>query len=1552
MSNNPYIGPRTFKEDERDRFYGREREANELLARVLSEQEIVFYAQSGAGKSSLVNTCLIPDLKKKSFEVLLGRVGGDAPAGLEVENIFVFNLLRSMSTSDVNVNTLANQNLSEFLVPTANVPPASEGRGSKRRALIIDQFEEIFSTHHEAWEKRTEFFEQLAQALEADPRLRVILVMREDYIASLDPYAGILPNQFRTRYYMQRLEQAAALKAVKEPVKGKDFSRPYEAGAAEKLVDDLRTIKVIKPDGTPDVGVGQFVEPLYLQVICYELWNNLPADGTTITRKNVDDAGDVSTSLGNYYARRVATIAQTENVYEGKIRKWFTDELISPTGIRNMVLQEPGETSANLENRVIRALSDLVRAEQRGASTFYELTHDRLVEPILANNKKWEKDESSSLENYYAERVKAVAELNHVGEGKIRKWFTGKLITPDGIRSMVLQEPGGKSGGLENDIIQALGDLLQIERHGGATFYVLTGDHLVKHIIANNQKWFDERGSPLKRQAALWRDQNENESWLLSDQALIEVEQWAREHQDELTSVEMEFLEACQKQQEQILAEREAQRRELEMAQKLADEQARFAQQQALANQRIRKALRTSTVIAGIASLLLVVAIALGIQSYQNQRTTQMQVLINASSVEFNKGKTDLATLLAYQALKTYGNDHGEVEEALANIAHPMQEKTSFQAPFIIPNANLGVNSIAFNPTDGGQTFASGYSDGSIYLVDVATRQSIGQTLTGHTSQVASVAFSPDGKTLASGSYDSTIILWDVASHQPIGQPLTGHTDWVNSIAFSPDGKTLASGGDTNDRTIILWDVATHQQIGQPLMGHTYNVTSVAFSPDGKTLASGGGYDSTIILWDVATHQAIGQPLIGQTSQVTSVAFSPDGKMLASGGGYDATIIVWDVANHQAIDQLLMDDASQVTSVAFSPDGKTLASGGVSQSKITLWDVATRQPIGDPVDALVSNDITAVNALSLTADADILAVTGSNLILWDAESDRRTIGELNDELDNPAYHLESVANLSPYAFSPDGNYRVDGGSNYVTVSETATGREVAQMRQGGSSVTAVAFSHDGNYVVSARNNQTILIWEAHNGKKIARINHERGGDVSSVAFSPDGTRIVIAYGDEKSTVEIWDIQSLQKILVISNGQLENLGYTVVSSNRFTGNQGGQNVTEQDENEQVGNPVADVLYSPDGLFILYRNGVVDHWDIWPSRAELKTYAEGVCGTCELRYDQRLEYELYTWPMSVPDYAGYIILILNLTCYGFCIRTIYRSVFAKSTNQNKMHDRSWKKLLFASAQGALLILFSLLTWVFVGFFELIFYPDTTRAPDETILWLLLFTLLLGLWAGGAYSHFTRLESGKWSRTKRSLMGMLSGFLGGLLAGFLGIVAFGYVVSGGDLSSIFSDSEFLIFVLIIGGTVGLMSLFGALIYIFWLYPWSEGKLSRKTIKDWLRGSPIKGRFQVWWVRGIVVVIVGTVLGFVLFYLDQGYLDADIAGIITIISLVLGAFGFMFYPHKSSYILTAILGGLGTFLWFPGLDSLPISLWFGLGSGFILSAIISRILHAVKKI
>jgi len=247
--------------------------------------------------------------------------------------------------------------------------------------------------------------------------------------------------------------------------------------------------------------------------------------------------------------------------------------------------------------------------------------------------------------------------------------------------------------------------------------------------------------------------------------------------------------------------------------------------------------------------------------------------------------------------------------------------------------------SVAFSPD--GRTLASGSRDQTIKLWDVASGRDL-RILVGHTDGVSSVAFNSDGRTLASGggnitnnitnNWGDTIKLWDVASGREL-RALSGHTSRVNSVAFSPDGSTLASG--SYDNAIKLWDVASGREL-RTLAGHKGWVESVAFSPDGRTLAS-GSEDNTIELWDVASGHKL-HTLADHTSVVDSVAFSPDGRTLAS-GSWDHAIKLWDVTSGREL-RTFAGHTDAVSSVAFSPDGRSILSGSADGS-VRVWDTAS-----------------------------------------------------------------------------------------------------------------------------------------------------------------------------------------------------------------------------------------------------------------------------------------------------------------------------------------------------------------------------------------------------------------------------------------------------------------------------------------------------------------------------------------------------------------------------------------------------------------------------------
>jgi serine/threonine protein kinase/WD40 repeat protein len=101
-----------------------------------------------------------------------------------------------------------------------------------------------------------------------------------------------------------------------------------------------------------------------------------------------------------------------------------------------------------------------------------------------------------------------------------------------------------------------------------------------------------------------------------------------------------------------------------------------------------------------------------------------------------------------------------------------------------------------------GKIVASGWSDGSIRLIDAASGAIVAQLSAGN-SAVAALAFSPDGSRLASGARDSSVSVWQVETARPLLQ-LDGLGNTVQSLAYSPDGTKLV--GNSASGELYTWD--------------------------------------------------------------------------------------------------------------------------------------------------------------------------------------------------------------------------------------------------------------------------------------------------------------------------------------------------------------------------------------------------------------------------------------------------------------------------------------------------------------------------------------------------------------------------------------------------------------------------------------------------------------------------------------------------------------------------------------------------------------------------
>jgi YVTN family beta-propeller protein len=109
-----------------------------------------------------------------------------------------------------------------------------------------------------------------------------------------------------------------------------------------------------------------------------------------ITEEYLKGFADVNNALTEFYLDVISDAAKQTSLSQNAIRNWFDQKLITSSGTRGIVNRE-AKSTGGIPNSAVDILQQryIIRPEWRSGSRWYELTHDRLIKPILESNREW-----------------------------------------------------------------------------------------------------------------------------------------------------------------------------------------------------------------------------------------------------------------------------------------------------------------------------------------------------------------------------------------------------------------------------------------------------------------------------------------------------------------------------------------------------------------------------------------------------------------------------------------------------------------------------------------------------------------------------------------------------------------------------------------------------------------------------------------------------------------------------------------------------------------------------------------------------------------------------------------------------------------------------------------------------------------------------------------------------------------------------------------------------------------------------------------------------------
>ena len=347
---NPFKFLDSYTKKDKEIFFGRETELEEIYRKFYKSKILLVYGKSGTGKSSVINCGFVSKIPTEDILIIPVRCGKDPVNNLKSD-------LKKFSNIDSN-NTI------EILddIYNENFKPIS---------LIFDQFEEIFILS--SLEERRKLIEELLEIINCKIRINLVIIFREEYFASFSEFENFIPKLFENRVRIEKLKKLEVKEIIEKPCRICKVG--IEQGLSEKIADLL----------TQDSGN---IELTYFQILMDKLFKiarERSAEQPILKISDLNEIGDIGNILGDFLNEQLLSMenpSEVEAVLKTMISEDGTKKRVMPEDVLASLKKSEINISAHAVKNILQDLIKRRIISEKDDQGYYEIKHDSLAQRI------------------------------------------------------------------------------------------------------------------------------------------------------------------------------------------------------------------------------------------------------------------------------------------------------------------------------------------------------------------------------------------------------------------------------------------------------------------------------------------------------------------------------------------------------------------------------------------------------------------------------------------------------------------------------------------------------------------------------------------------------------------------------------------------------------------------------------------------------------------------------------------------------------------------------------------------------------------------------------------------------------------------------------------------------------------------------------------------------------------------------------------------------------------------------------------------------------------